>query len=241
MVDAQDTSIQDSGVIVPYDLGLARYLPVQDAQDRLRHAVIDGYITGALLLLEHYPVVTLGAHAPSTDVLRPAEASARGVSVVRSERGGQTTLHAPGQLISYPVMQIPRRDLRAYVNGLEEVILRVLQTVSLDADRITGRPGLYTRGMKIASVGLRCEHGVTSHGTALNVDLDLSYFDLITSCGESGLRQTSVAQTTGQRIPLQMVKLTYLRAFEEVFGLSLAPLRIASPEELPTLPAKRIG
>ncbi len=147
-----------------------------------------------------------------------------GVEVVRSERGGRSTLHAPGQLISYPVMPIPRRDLRAYVSLLEEVLLVVLAGRGLAAGRVAGSPGLYLGGRKIASLGLRCEHGIASHGSSLNVDIDLELFSLVTSCGDESLRQTSIQRETGRRPVMQDLKHDYLEAFRQVFEVDVAPL-----------------
>jgi lipoyl(octanoyl) transferase len=212
------------GSLEAYDLGLASYLPVQDLQRRLRSLVAAGS-SGYLLLLEHFPVITLGYHASFADVRSPTEAARLGIEIARSERGGGCTLHAPGQLVSYPVMPIPRRDLREYVRHLEEVLLLVLAGRGVTATRIDGRPGLYLDGLKIASLGLRCEHGVSSHGSALNVEIDLTLFDLVTSCGDKSLLQTSMQQATGRSHDIQEVKREYLYAFQHVFGVEVAPLR----------------
>jgi lipoyl(octanoyl) transferase len=207
-----------------YDLGLTSYLPMQDLQRRLRADVAAHRSYGYLLLLEHHPVITLGSHATLADIRSPADAARLGVEIARSERGGQCTLHAPGQLVSYPVMPIPGRDLRAYVHNLEEVLLTVLASRSLTARRVTNRPGLYLDGQKIASLGLRCEHGVASHGSALNVDVELSLFDLLVSCGDQTLRQTSMRQATGLPQAMQDIKAEYLAAFQQVFGVAVTPL-----------------
>jgi lipoyl(octanoyl) transferase len=219
-----DTAQQALPVI---DLGLAPYLPVQELQRRLQSAVIDGVGNGVLLLLEHEPVITLGSRGRSSDLRRPSMEigrDPRGVAVVASERGGQATLHAPGQLVSYPVVPIPGHDLSRYVRGLEQILLLVLQTYGVSALRRQGRPGLYVEDQKIASVGLRCRRWVASHGTSLNVDVDLSLFDYIVSCGEPQLRQTSIAALVGTAPPMAEVKRLYCRAAEEVFGWSLPQL-----------------
>jgi lipoyl(octanoyl) transferase len=208
-----------------FDLGLAPYCPVQELQRRLRAAVADAAIDGVLLLLEHESVITLGKRADPSDLRDPPAAASRAVTVVRSERGGQCTLHAPGQLVSYPILPIPRNDLRAYVHQLEEVVLLLLRFNGLCAGRLAGRPGVYQAGRKIASVGLRCQRGVASHGTSLNVTVDLSLFDLLTSCGDPHLQQTSMQQAAGQPFAMDSIKDTYVAAFHEVFGLPLAPTR----------------
>lgn len=227
-----DTHSASSVALNAYDLGLVSYPQAEDLQVRLRRAVVDGSIPGVLLLLEHPPVITIGAHAPTSDLLDPASAADLSVAIARSERGGRSTLHAPGQLVSYPILRIPHRDLRGYVTDLEEVLVRVLATTGLHADRRSGRPGLFVNGMKIASIGLRCEHGVSSHGSSLNVDVDLSLFALITSCGEPSLKQTSILRETGRPLLMDDVKSRYVEAFKEVFALPIGPLRSKTCEEI---------
>ena len=124
-----------------FDLGTAPYQPIQELQAHLRHRVAEGSSPGALLLLEHWPVITLGPRASTADVLSASGLPSGNVPVVRSERGGKATLHAPGQLISYPIMHIPRRNLRAYVYSLEEILIRVLGAYGISASRNHGRPG----------------------------------------------------------------------------------------------------
>lgn len=208
-----------------FDLGVAPYQPVQDLQVRLRRAVAAGAIPGILLLLEHEPVITLGRRGLLTDIHSPHEAALRGVEIVQSERGGQNTLHAPGQLVTYLIIPIPRRDLRRFVFHLEEILRRLLLGVGLAAIRIQGRPGLYLHGAKVASVGLRCEHGVASHGTSLNVAPDLSLFELVTSCGDPETRPTSMREALGREVNMDQVKRGYVSAFREVFGTATSPLR----------------
>jgi lipoyl(octanoyl) transferase len=219
-----------------FDLGIAAYLPVQGLQRRLRAAVAEGLIPGVLLLLEHEPVITLGSRAGLQDLrmlrdsaaLGPAGTAgymARGIQVAESERGGQATLHAPGQLVSYPVVPIPGRDLGEYVRRLEEANLLTLADFGVRAARRPGHPGLYVAGDKISSVGLRCQRWVSSHGTSLNVSIDLSLFDAIVSCGEPQLRQTSIGRLVGTAPGMAEVKQAYVRAVEQVFGWELLPLR----------------
>lgn len=206
------------------DLGLAPYLPVQALQQRLRHAVADGCLRGVILLLEHEPVITLGSRGAWSDLRDQALLASRQVAVITSERGGQATLHAPGQLVSYPIVPIPGKDLTAYVRALEEVILRLLDRLEVAGYRRPGHPGVYVAGEKIASVGLRCQRWVASHGTSLNVNLDLSLFDLIVSCGEPHLRQTSLEATCGRDPGMALVKRLWTEAAAEVFGWVFSPI-----------------
>jgi lipoyl(octanoyl) transferase len=218
-----------------FDLGLAPYLPVQDLQRRLRTAVAEGRTHGVLLLLEHEPVITFGSRAGSHDLRACADSGAGPgfvsaqtsppLQVVVSERGGQATLHAPGQLISYPVVPIPGRDLGDYVRGLEQAIILLLAALGIRGQRREGRPGVYVSGDKISSVGLRCQRWVSSHGTSLNVSIDLSLFDAIVSCGEPDLRQTSIARLIARTPNMDQVKHLYIQSVQQVFGWELLPMR----------------
>ena len=207
-----------------YWLGLAPYHPLQDLQRRLRAAVATGRCEGVLLLMEHPAVITLGSRGGPGDLRDPAAAGRAGIEVVRSERGGAATLHAPGQLVSYPVLALPRRDLRAYVTALEEVLIRLLARYGVSASRSSSgrRPGLYVDDRKIASIGLRCERWVASHGTALNVSVELGLFDLIVSCAEDDLRQTSVLEATGTAPVMGTVASDYAEEFAAVFARPVA-------------------
>jgi lipoyl(octanoyl) transferase len=209
------------------DLGLAPYMPVQDLQGRLRDAVVAGAIPGVLLLLEHEPVITLGSRAGDHD-LRSSPGGAAPLAVVKSERGGQATLHAPGQLVSYPIVTVAGHDLRTYVDSLEETLLVLLADLDVVARRREGKPGLYVAEEKIASVGLRCRRWVASHGTSLNVSVDLSLFDQIISCGEPTLRQTSLEAVTGRRFTMAEMKTRYTDAVRKVFGWDLLPMRVTT-------------
>lgn len=225
------------------DLGVAPYEAVQDLQGRLRDRVAEGDLDGVLLLLEHEPVITLGTRAGRQD-LRMSDLSLPEIhgpgrfdqwphlSVADSERGGRATLHAPGQLVSYPIVPIPRRNLSAYVRDLEEVLIVLLEGLGIAAMRVKGCPGVYVGEDKIASVGLRCQRWVASHGTSLNVDIDLSRFDLIVSCGDPALRQTSVKKLTAQEHTMGDIKARYLQAARAVFRWEWSLLRTVSYDQV---------
>ena len=220
-----------------FALGMVPYRPLQDLQGRLRAAVAAGRCDGVLLLLEHRPVITLGSRGAASDLRDAAEIERAGIEVVRSERGGAATLHAPGQLVSYPILPLPRRDLRAYVTALEEVLIRVVARYGVTASRsATGRrPGLYVGERKIASIGLRCERWVASHGTALNVSVDLGLFDLIVSCAEDDLRQTSVLEVAGAAPDMETILVSYAQQFAVVFGRPVATPTVAEWAEVERL------
>jgi lipoate-protein ligase B len=221
-----------------FDLGLVDYLHAQELQQRLRQAVIEGSLPGVLLLLEHPAVITLGNRGSAADLREipgPPHSLDGDVPVLRSERGGAATLHAPGQLVSYPILPLPGRNLHRYVRGLEEVLLLLLERLGVAAERRPKRPGLYAGHRKIASLGLRVERWVASHGTSLNVSIDLSLFGLIVSCGEEELEQTSVLQELGSAPAMPRVKELYVESFRAVFDLESATLNRAARGEIPRL------
>jgi lipoyl(octanoyl) transferase len=199
-----------------------------DALD-LQRAVAKERIAGriaedVLLLLEHPPVVTLGRTAKAAHLTAPAELlAARGVQRFEVERGGDVTFHGPGQLVGYPILDLKRhkRDLHWYLRQVEEALIRILAVFDVPAERSTGFTGVWTRGRKIASIGVHARDWVTWHGFALNVTTDLSYFDLIVPCGIQDVDMTSIARETGAaEVSLAEVALEAERVFGQVFGLT---------------------
>jgi len=147
---------------------------------------------GFLLLLEHYPVITNGRFAKDNNYVLPiSRIEERGIEVYRTERGGDLTYHGPGQLVAYPIINLREFKLgaRAYIHSLEETLIKTLLVYGIDAVRKPDYPGVWVKEKggedraKIASIGVSIKNGITSHGCALNVNTDLSYFSLIVPCG----------------------------------------------------------
>jgi lipoyl(octanoyl) transferase len=184
------------------DLGRRPYGEVLELQRSLCRQRIAGEIGEDLLLLvEHDPVVTLGrgTRAESLPLARP-ELERRGVEVFEVERGGDVTFHGPGQLVGYPVLDLRhhREDLHWYLRRLEAGLIGALGDLGVPAGPNPGLTGVWTRGRKIASIGIHVKQWVTFHGFALNVSTDLSYFDLIVPCGIRDVTMTSVAAELGR-------------------------------------------
>jgi lipoyl(octanoyl) transferase len=189
-----------------------------------------------LLLLEHPPVVTLGRTAKEAHIVSsPDRLRARGVEVYEVERGGDVTFHGPGQLVGYPIFDLKRhrRDLHWYLRQVEEALIVALADAGIDAERNTGYTGVWTRGRKIASIGVHARDWVTWHGFALNVTTDLSFFDLIVPCGIPQVQMTSVTRELGSAVTMDQVSAMVTRSFGEVFGLEP---RAASREMLEAVP-----
>ncbi len=184
--------------LIVQDLGRRPYGDVLELQRALCRQRIAGEIDeDILLLVEHDPVVTLGrgTRADSLPLPRP-ELERRGVEVFEVERGGDVTFHGPGQLVGYPVLDLRqhREDLHWYLRRLEAGLITGLGRLGVEAMPNPGLTGVWTGGRKIASIGIHVKQWVTFHGFALNVNTDLSYFDLIVPCGIKDVVMTSVAR-----------------------------------------------
>ena len=210
------------------DLGLRSYGDALTIQRDLRARRIGGELAeDVLLLVEHPAVVTLGRGTRASSLpLAPAALERRGVEVFEVERGGDVTLHAPGQLVGYPILDLRRHreDLHWYLRSLEDVLIQALGGLGIEADRNPGRTGVWTSGRKIASIGIHVKQWVTLHGFALNVTTDLDLFDLIVPCGIPQVVMTSVAAELLPEPGVDLmpgVRERVIGSFCDVFGASV--------------------
>ncbi len=203
--------------------GRVRYDRALDWQRTIAQARIDGRLEeDLLLLLEHPPVVTLGRTAREAHVLR-----SDGLDVVEVERGGDVTFHGPGQLVGYPIFDLRRppyrQDLHWYLRTLEDALIVALAELGIPAERNAGYTGVWTRGRKIASIGVHVKQWVTWHGFALNVTTDLAQFERIVPCGIPGVEMTSVERERGkgkgERGLWDASVAAVIRGFEEAFSV----------------------
>ena len=201
---------------------MMEYLSAWELQRRLHSRVAEGVLPNVLLLLEHRHVYTLGRRGSASDILAtPEQLAELGVEVHHIDRGGEVTYHGPGQLVGYPIV-----DLRVwgggplrYVRALEQVLVATLAELGIDA-RSDQRPtGVWIGDAKIASIGVKVGRGVTSHGFALNVNPDLTFFDHIVPCGISGCPVTSIAAQRPELTDLSTLTPIVARHFGEVFGM----------------------
>ena len=208
-------------------LGLVEYQEAWAEQRRLVAACReDGQ--GHLLLLEHPPTYTLGARGRQDHLLLAEEALAElGAAVHRVDRGGDVTFHGPGQLVGYPILDLRRwrQGPLWYVRSLEAMLIDALSAFDIAADRVPGRTGVWVGEAKIAAIGVRVSRGVTSHGFALNVDPDLSYFSHIIPCGLPDVAVTSMAEVLerrGRRSPeMEAVMDAVVAAFARTFPIDI--------------------
>ena len=208
------------------DLGLVPYREAWNLQRSLAAAVSQGAIPDTVIFLEHPPVVTLGRRADEDELHVPEGTE---VEIVESDRGGKSTFHGPGQLVCYPILDLRRhgKDVKKYVRDLEEALIRTLTPLGLAASRIEELTGVWLQRppRKIASIGVHISRWITTHGYALNVDLDPAPFtDWITACGLEDGAFTTIARELGRDVPLDEVRPLAHAALAEVFELELDPL-----------------
>ncbi len=208
-------------------LGRVPYREAWSLQRALAGAVSQGAIPETVLLLEHPPVITLGRRTDESAELHvPPNAE---VEVVETDRGGKSTFHGPGQLVCYPILDLTRhgRDVKGYVRDLEEALIRTVEPFGLRGERLEGLTGMWlTRPpRKLASIGVHVSRWVTTHGYALNVDLDPAPFtDWITACGLEDATFTTIARELGRPVPVDEVRPHAVAALAEVFRLELEEL-----------------
>jgi lipoyl(octanoyl) transferase len=208
------------------DLGLVPYQEAWDLQRSLAGAVSQGAIPDTVIFLEHTPVVTLGRRTDAGELHVPAEAE---VEVVETDRGGKSTYHGPGQLVCYPILDLKRhgKDVKKYVRDLEEALIRTLALLGIEATRLEGLTGVWLERppRKIASIGVHISRWVTTHGYALNVDLDPAPFtEWITACGLEDAAFTTIARELDRRVTVDEVRPLARHSIAEVFELDLDPL-----------------
>src|SRR5262245_36901431 len=180
-------------------LGMVPYAEALALQRQLVEARRADAISDQLLLVEHPPVLTLGVRGDggrSHILAMPEALAARGIDVFETGRGGDITYHGPGQIVSYPIINLKpdRSDVHLSVRDLEEVLIRVARDCGIEAGRIAGLTGVWVRGEKLAAIGVRISRWITSHGFALNHTTNLSHFDLILPCGIADRGVTSLAR-----------------------------------------------
>ena len=219
------------------ELGLEPYQLAWELQHSLVEARRVNRVPDLLVLLEHYPVITLGRRADAGNILASeALLNAAGIEVHRVERGGDVTYHGPGQLVGYPILRIASYGLGAsdYMHLLEESLLRTLAEFGLEAKRRTGVIGLWVGRNKIAALGARIQSGITYHGFALNVNPLMEHFNLIVPCGITDGGVTSMSRELGYDPPLSEVRSSAAHHLAEALGARLRPVELQEIEVLST-------
>lgn len=204
-------------------LGRMEYGAAYQIQKEIEAAQKNGTGADTLLLVEHPHVLTLGrrADASSAVLAAPEELEARGVALFETNRGGKATYHGLGQSVGYPIIKLSpdREDVHAYVRDLEEALIRALADFGVEGFRMKGLTGVHTSRGKVAAIGVHIARWVTTHGFALNVNTDLSFFDLIIAC--EGEPVTSMEELLGREVSLREVEERLIARFAEVFEMAI--------------------
>ena len=223
----------DNNFCYAANLGLRDYKDVWQLQQNLVTARIDGTISADILLfVEHPPVFTLGRRGGRQHLLvSETFLKTSGIPVVHVERGGNITYHGPGQLVAYPIIDLETRRIGVvdFVQALEEIMLRTAADHGVAAGRNPVNRGIWVGDNKMGSIGIALRKGISFHGLALNVNVDLTPFGWIQPCGLEGVAMTSMKQELGRQLPLADVCRTLKHYFASIIKLDLRPL---APEEL---------
>lgn len=204
-------------------LGRVEYGAALEIQKRTERAVLDGEQPDTLLLLEHPHTLTLGRRATDGGIIAPEEIlRARDVTVFETNRGGKVTYHGLGQIVGYPIIKLSpdREDVHRYVRDLEEALIRTMSDFGIEAFRVNGLTGVHTARGKVAAIGVHIARWVTTHGFALNVNTDLSYFNLIIAC--EGEPVTSMKEILSREVEMSEVEDRIVERFAEVFEMEVS-------------------
>ena len=202
------------------DLGVTDYKRAYDIQKEYLDKVKDNQADGYLLATEHKHVFTLGRFAKTNNLIAPeGELKAKGIDVVKTNRGGDITFHGPGQVVFYPIFNLSYhyKDVHRYLRELEEVIIYSLNTYGIESFRIKDRTGVWTKQGKIASIGIAISRWVTYHGFALNANVDLDYFSMINPCGFKDIKVASMKNILCHEIDMEDLKKELIKNFSTVF------------------------
>jgi lipoyl(octanoyl) transferase len=212
------------------NLGVTDYREALALQREVAAGVADGSRPDTVLFLEHPPTITLGRRSEPGELHVPDGAE---VAIVEVDRGGKSTYHAPGQLVCYPILDLARhgQDVKRYCRDLEEALIRTTAAFGLEATRIEGLTGVWLERppRKIASIGIHLTKWISTHGYALNVDLDPAPFtEWITACGLDGAMFTSMARELGRPLTVDEVRPAATQAFADVFEISFDEQALAA-------------
>lgn len=208
--------------ILSFDCGLIPYKQAYEIQIQLFELIKSKSGPGAILMLEHDPVITVGSNKNLKNLLVTEEKlRLKDIELVQSDRGGDITVHAPGQIVCYTIINLAllQKDLSFYVYNLEEVIIDVLKKFEIHPTRIKGCRGVFVNGHKIASIGLKVKKWITFHGFSLNVNNDLKYFDYIIACGLRDHPQTSMEKILKRPVKICNVKEQIIESFGNIFKI----------------------
>jgi lipoyl(octanoyl) transferase len=218
--------VDDKKTLLARKLGRVEYSEALLLQKETELAVKEGRQPDTLLLLEHPHTLTVGRRGDSGGILTSKDLlNARGVTVFETNRGGKITYHGLGQIVGYPIINLSpdREDVHAYVRDLEEILIITMSDYGIEASRIEGLTGVHTARGKVAAIGVHIARWITTHGFALNVNTDLSFFNLIIAC--DGEQVTSMEDLLGHEVDMREVEDRIVAHFADVFEMQVQELR----------------
>src|SRR5438105_9978683 len=210
------------GTLTVDRLGTVPYEPTWELQDELAQQRRERRIGDRLLLLEHFPVYTIGRGGDASNLIAsPQRLRDLGATFIRVDRGGDITFHGPGQLVAYPIVELgDPLDLRRYVRTLEAAIIATASRFGVEAERVEGLTGVWVDGArKLAAIGVRVRRGVTTHGLALNVNTNLRWFAEMVPCGIRDKDVTSLERELGHRVEMEAVEEVLANELAQHLGL----------------------
>ena len=222
--DAKPLLLAHGGQLLVERLGTVPYAPTWELQEELAEQRRERRIGDRLLLLEHFPVYTIGRGGDEANLLAgPERLRELGAEFHRIDRGGDITFHGPGQLVAYPIVELrDPLDLRRYVRSLQEAIIETAAAFGVEARTEEGLIGVWVEGRrKLAAIGVRVKRGVTTHGLALNVNTELRWFAEMIPCGIADKEVTSLAAELGHPVDMVAVEDTLADALARAFGLTV--------------------
>ena len=205
------------------DLRRQTYQDAYEVQMDMVQEIIQGNRSHTLLLVEHDPVLTLGANFHAENLLFPVDwYKQQNIDVVKTDRGGDVTYHGPGQLVAYPLFDLNHlgKDLHKWMRNLEETVIHALSERGLEGERLPVNSGVWVNDRKICAIGIKIRKWVSMHGIALNCNIDLGPFDTIVPCGIRSHGVTSLSQEMEQNVTVESMKPHLIHGFEAVFGLT---------------------
>jgi lipoyl(octanoyl) transferase len=230
--DERPLLLAHGGLLTVERLGTVAYVPTWELQDELAEQRRSRRIGDRLLLLEHFPVYTIGRAGDEANLLAsPDRLRQLGAEFHRIDRGGDVTFHGPGQLVAYPIVELrDPLDLRRYVRSLEAAVIATASAFGVSAERLDGLTGVWVDGTrKLAAIGVRVRRGVTTHGLALNVNTDLRWFVEMIPCGIADKEVTSLARELGHPVDMQAAEDRLADELARAIGLRLATPALGLP------------
>ena len=207
------------------DLGVISYKDAESYQIKILESIYNNKKLGHLILLEHTPVITYGKSSNLNNLLATKDfLSKNKIELYKTSRGGDFTLHSPGQLVVYPILNLElfEKDLNKYLRRLENVVMNIIKDYGIDSFTIKGKTGVWiSEHKKICSIGLRVSRWITMHGLAFNINNDLSLFKYIIPCGIKGIGMTSLSKELNHHLDMKDIKTSFKKNFSSVFDVGL--------------------